>query len=142
MMQVRSYLMASPIEGIGVFAGESIAKGTLVWALNPRFDIFVRESEMDSLPPHMREYLARYSYPHLEEPGVVILDCDNGKHMNHSEMPNTDFTAFSRGIAIRDIAEGEELTCNYREFDPAFSGFMNDVPLSNSVRVGLSPAQK
>ena len=32
--------------------------------------------------------------------------------MNHSEAPNTDFSAYGGGTATRDIAAGEELTCN------------------------------
>ncbi|MEO1610130.1 MAG: hypothetical protein AAFR90_12535 [Pseudomonadota bacterium] len=36
--------------------------------------------------------------------------------MNHAPKPNTDFTSPSKGWAIRDIAIGEEITCNYYEF--------------------------
>jgi SET domain-containing protein len=36
--------------------------------------------------------------------------------MNHSFKPNTDFSFPDSGIAIRDIAVGEEITCDYREF--------------------------
>ena len=52
-----------------------------------------------------------------------VLDCDDGKFMNHSEQPNTDFRVFDKGYALTDIAVGEEITCNYYEFDPAFRGF-------------------
>jgi SET domain-containing protein len=41
--------------------------------------------------------------------------------MNHSGSPNTDFTKPDMAWAIRDIAEGEEITCNYAEFDPSFT---------------------
>ena len=70
----------------------------------------------------MREYLAHYAYPHLELPGVMILDSDNGKFMNHSLSPNTDFRVFDKGYALVDIAAGDEITCNYFEFDPRFTG--------------------
>ena len=43
--------------------------------------------------------------------------------MNHNERPNTDFTVFDRGYALVDIQKGEEITCNYFEFDPSFAGF-------------------
>jgi uncharacterized protein len=75
------------------------------------------------LPPHMQTFVARYSYPHLERPGVRVLDCDDGKFMNHRERPNTDFRIFDRGYALTDIAVGDEITCNYFEFDPGFRGF-------------------
>ena len=85
-------------------------------------------SEIESYPLHLQDYIARYTYPHLEMPGVVILDSDNGKFMNHSLKPNTDFRIFDKGYALIDIAQGEELTCNYHEFDPGFVGFFPAVP--------------
>jgi len=56
----------------------------------------------------------------LFRPGIRIVDCDHGKFMNHNERPNTDFTVFDRGYALVDIQKGEEITCNYAEFDPSF----------------------
>lgn len=123
MLLVSTYLAPSAIEGIGVFAGEFIEGGRLMWSLNPKFDIFVHPSELDDLPSHMQDYIARYTYPHLEMPGVIVLDSDNGRFMNHSLTPNTDFRVFDKGYALVDIAQGDELTCNYHEFDPGFAGF-------------------
>lgn len=127
MLMVSTYLAPSAIEGLGVFAGEFIERGRLVWSLNPKFDIFIHMSEIETYPLHMQDYIARYTYPHLEMPGVVILDSDNGKFMNHSLVPNTDFRIFDRGYALTDIAQGEELTCNYHEFDPSFAGYFPTV---------------
>jgi SET domain-containing protein len=130
MLMISTYLAPSAIEGLGVFAGERIERGQLMWSLNHKFDIFIQVSEIESYPLHMQDYLARYTYPHLEMPGVVILDCDNGKFMNHSLKPNTDFRIFDKGYALADIAAGEELTCNYHEFDPSFVGFFPTVPVA------------
>ena len=58
---------------------------------------------------------------------MVVLDSDNGRFMNHSLGPNTDFRIFDRGFALFDIAQGEEITCNYHEFDPTFAGFFTSV---------------
>jgi hypothetical protein len=122
-MLVRTYLSHSEIQGLGVFAGEYIPAGKELWVLNPKFDIFIYGEEMSALPAHMQDFVARYSYPHLEIGGVRIVDCDHGKFMNHSERPNTDFRVFDRGYALVDITAGEEITCNYFEFDPEFRGF-------------------
>jgi len=127
MLMVSTYLAPSSIEGLGVFANEFIERGRLMWSLNPKFDIFIYPEEIESYPAHMRDFIARYAYPHLELPGVVILDSDNGKFMNHSLAPNTDFRIFDKGYALTDIAPGEELTCNYHEFDPSFVGFFPTV---------------
>lgn len=85
------------------------------------------------LPAHMQDYVARYSYPHLEIDGVRIVDCDDGKFMNHTERPNTDFRVFDKGYAIVDIAAGEEITCNYFEFDPDFRGFGQESALEMAI---------
>jgi SET domain-containing protein len=127
MLMVSTYLAPSAIEGLGVFTSEFIERGRLIWSLNPKFDIFIRPEEIESYPAYLQDYIARYTYPHLEIPGVVILDADNGKFMNHSLAPNTDFRIFDRGYALTDIAPGDELTCNYHEFDPGFVGFFSAV---------------
>ncbi len=74
MLLISTYVAQSPIEGLGVFAAEPVARGRLMWSLNPKFDVFVHPGELDGLPPHMQDFIARYSYPHLEMPGVVIVD--------------------------------------------------------------------
>lgn len=123
MLTVSTYLAPSAIDGLGVFSGEYIEQGQLIWSLNPKFDIFIHPSEIETYPAYLQDFIARYTYPHLEMPGVVVLDSDNGRFMNHSLSPNTDFRIFDTGYALFDILQGEELTCNYHEFIPNFVGF-------------------
>lgn len=127
MLLISTSVAPSAIEGLGVFADEYVSRGSLIWKLNPKFDIFVNEMELGALPRHMQSYLARYSYPHLELAGYRVIDVDNGKYMNHSLTPNTDFRIFDEGYALVDIAPGDEITCNYHEFDPGFIGFMPEL---------------
>jgi SET domain-containing protein len=134
MLLISTYLAPSAIEGIGVFAAEPIARGNLMWSLNPKFDVFVHPNEIEGLPAHMQDFIARYSYPHLEMPGVVVVDSDNGRFMNHCLAPNTDFRIFDKGYALVDIAAGDELTCNYYEFDPGFRGFFAVAPAKTNGR--------
>jgi uncharacterized protein len=140
MMLIRTYLGSSEIQGLGVFAGEFIAAGREIWMLNPKFDIFVTPCELTELPSHMQDFVTRYSYPHLELPGGVrVVDCDDGKFMNHSERPNTDFRVFDRGYALTDIALGDEITCDYYEFDPEFRGFGQAHSLDMAIASRPSP---
>ena len=127
MLLISTYVAQSAIEGLGLFAGEPVAKGALLWELHPKFDIFIEMAEIEGLPEHMQVYIERYAYPHLDMPGVVVLDADNGKYMNHSMTPNTDFRIFDKGYAVADIAAGDEITCNYYEFDPTFAGSFTDL---------------
>ena len=127
MLLISTYVAPSSIQGLGVFADEFIPAGNLIWDFNPKFDILVNEMELGTLPPHVQSFIARYSYPHLGMAGHRVIDVDNGKYMNHSLAPNTDFRVFEKGYAIVDIAPGQEITCNYHEFDPGFIGFMPEV---------------
>jgi hypothetical protein len=122
MMLVRTYLSNSQIEGVGIFAAEPAKAGDIIWRLEPEFDVLLTREQIAAWPAHMENFLEHYCYPHLHQPGVWVLEVDNGRFMNHSNFPNTDFSAFYYGKAIRDIAVGEEITCNYYEFDSDFRG--------------------
>lgn len=122
MMLVKTYVAQSGIHGIGLFAEEPIAAGTKIWHYMGGMDVVFDASLLETLQEPMRSYLARYTYPHHSFKDKIILDGDNGRFMNHSDTPNTDFSQLpmTAGYALRDIAKGEELTCNYNEFAPGF----------------------
>lgn len=120
MMLVPTYVAASDVEGVGVFAAEPIQKGTLIWKYDPSFDRLVPNSWLSDAAPMMQEFLTKYAYPAHDAPEMLVIEIDNGRFMNHSLIPNTDFTKVVEGYAVRDIAAGEELICNYSEFDPTF----------------------
>lgn len=120
MLLVDTFVAASVIEGVGVFAAEPIQAGQLIYRFDPGFDRIVSQAEIAALPESIRRFIDRYTYPHPTDRAMLVLDVDNGRHMNHSLEPNTDFTHSVFGYAIRDIAIGEEITCNYAEFEPDF----------------------
>lgn len=116
MMLIRCYLAPSTIEGLGVFTSEPIAKGDPVWRFDERFDRMIAKPDVETATPHVREFIERYGYDMPGWPEHLALDADEGRFMNHSDAPNLDFRAPDVGYALRDIAAGEELTCDYREF--------------------------
>lgn len=116
MMMVRCYLAPSAIEGLGVFSHVDVPQGGLVWLYDPRFDVSYFKDDLASVPAHFREFLERYTYDHPTDPERIVLDCDEGRFMNHSATPNVDLTNPHRGIAARPIRAGEELTCDYATF--------------------------
>ncbi|MCW5724134.1 MAG: SET domain-containing protein-lysine N-methyltransferase [Maricaulaceae bacterium] len=120
MLLVDTYIGSSAIEGVGVFAAEPVKKGQLIYRFEPGFDRLICKDELALMPESIRRFIDRYTYPHPVDRGCLVLDADNGRHMNHSENPNTDFRDAVFGYAIRDIAAGEEITCNYSEFEPDF----------------------
>lgn len=119
MMLIRTYVAPSGVEGVGVFAAEPVKEGTLIWRLDDTFDRLLHTNQIETYPPHMQEFFLRYAYPLHDNPEILVLEADNGRFMNHAVRPNTNFSAITKGYAARDIAMGEELLCDYGEFDPS-----------------------
>ncbi|MCB1488219.1 MAG: SET domain-containing protein [Bauldia sp.] len=114
MMLVPNYLDRSPIHGIGIFARNSIARGTRVWEFTPGFDQVFSDEELATLNPLEREAVLFYCYV---EQGLnrLVLCCDNARHFNYADAPNCgpgdhSVQGFVSALALRDIAAGEELT--------------------------------
>lgn len=116
MLLVDTYVAGSSIEGVGVFAAEPIPKGTLIWRLDPDFDRLIPVERYEKAPPYQRILFDRYAYPSPNLPGFLVYEVDNGRFMNHSTSPNTDFSDAGGARTTRDIAAGEEITCNYSDF--------------------------
>jgi SET domain-containing protein len=62
----------------------------------------------------------KYSY-FDDRVGLYELCSDDARFFNHADDPNTASVESPAGghfdVATRDIATGEELTCDYRTFD-------------------------
>lgn len=142
-MLVPTYVAPSAIEGVGVFAAEDISVGSLIWHLDPEFDRLIPRIALADVPGHFREFVERYTYPHPDDATLSVLEVDNGRFMNHDTIaPNTDFSVPTRGVALRDIAKGEELTCNYAEFDPEFELLPARVFTPDCSQSRLSPHER
>jgi SET domain-containing protein len=139
LLLVKTYIASSAIEGVGVFAGEPIAKGAAVWRTDPRFDMLVPIATYRSAAPHLRELLERYAYPSADRPGFLVYEVDNGRFMNHASEPNTDFATFGVGTAIRQIPANEEITCDYAQFYQSFEASIGrfNVPATTHHRHDL-----
>jgi uncharacterized protein len=117
MLLVKAYLAPSSVDGIGLFAGEPIAKDTIIWTFDSRIDRLFSLEERECLPELLRTFLRTYSYPRYPGASEFVLDGDHARFMNHSKTPNT-CNLGSNTIAARDIIIGEELLCDYEEFYP------------------------
>lgn len=109
MLLVKTRVDKSPIHGVGLFAAQDIPKGTRIWEFNKFVDLAIAPKDLESLTGPARETVERLSY-YCDEQEAYILSADGAQYMNHSEDPNID-----DDIALRDIAEGEELTEDYGE---------------------------
>ena len=120
MLLVNTRVLASLIEGVGLFAAEPIARGTVVWRFEPGLDLVVPETLIAELPEAAQAFFRRYAFPCPFFPGGLLMGFDNTRFVNHSATPNLDNTG-PETIALRDIAEGEELTTDYDELEPGFT---------------------
>ena len=124
MLLVKTKIGPSKISGIGLFANQFIPKGTPTWKFQSGFDLKIDKSELANLSEPAKEQFLKYAYLNPKT-NKYILCFDDARFFNHSDNPNcidTEFPDDTEGIdvAVRDIQEGEELTCNYKEFDADF----------------------
>ncbi len=115
-MLVKTYLGPSQIHGIGVFADEFIPRGTKIWRFVEGFDRVYSAKKFAKLPKPARDYIKRYGY---RADGEILFTVDHDCHVNHSDHPDT-YLKNGYVIARCDIARGEEITNDYREFDSVF----------------------
>jgi SET domain-containing protein len=120
LLLVKTRLAQSLIHGIGLFAGEFIAEGTVVWASHPHVDIRLTAEQIAGLPEPGRGQIRKYSYRERQS-GLYVLCGDDARFFNHSTRPNCVDVLTDGGedltLAARGIAEGEEMTCDYALFD-------------------------
>ena len=120
MLLVKTRLAASAIHGVGLFAAEFIREGAVVWESHPAVDVRLTEGQISGLAGPCREQIRKYSYRE-KRTGLYVLCGDDARFFNHSDRPNCiDLCGGEVGditVAARDIAEGEELTCDYALFD-------------------------
>ena len=114
MLLVKTYVDRSPIHGLGVFAAEFIRKGTKIWRFVEGFDRAYSPKEFARLPKAARDFLKDYGY---RVDGEILFTVDNDHYINHSDAPNT-YLKSGYAIASCNIRKGEEITNDYREFDP------------------------
>jgi hypothetical protein len=101
--------------GLGVFAREPIAKGTILWTLCA-LDIVLDPRAAAAMPAPYQPIFDRYAYTDWE--GRLILCWDHGRYVNHSCDPVMVAVGNEVEIAVRDVAEGDQLTCDYATLYP------------------------
>lgn len=97
--------------GHSVFAAGPIEKGELIVVWSGKL---VDRATLESLPASVR----RYSLQVEEDNFLVSLtDCEPADYVNHSCAPNAGLSGQIALVALRHIAEGEEITYDYSMSD-------------------------
>lgn len=116
MLLVETALRASPIHGLGCFAAQPIKAGTPIWRLTPGFDVIWTPEQFRLLPTWQRAKLEVHAYfdKHL---GFWVYCSDDARFFNHDGVsPTVEPVDPFLDIAKVDLAEGDELTCDYNTF--------------------------
>lgn len=118
MLTVPVHLRPSSIHGLGVFSVHFLAAGSIVSVFRPPFDVEFTTAALLRLSDAERAFLQMYAY-RSRFTGSYFLTGDHDRFMNHSDEPNVAMNPDGsfNCAAARDIAAGEELTCDYRTFD-------------------------
>ena len=106
------YLAAARGKGVGVFAGEEIAEGRLV------FDYSGKEQNVAEIPSDFLPYAFQVDY----DTYIVPPRGSVGWYINHSCNPNCVIDGRTRLVAARTIRTGEEVTVDYST-DTGWDGF-------------------
>lgn len=107
--------------GHGVFSLGPILRGTEIWKPN-----LVVKVSLEDLKTILKDMTCEKANEYLRQGFVLSSDLDHlcvnvddlGRFTNHSSDPNMGYADFTESqteasVALRDIAAGEELTCNY-----------------------------
>jgi hypothetical protein len=100
--------------GYGVFATAPIPMGTITWVLDP-LDQILDETRLRLFDSVLLETVIKYSI--VNGRGERILCWDMNRFMNHSCEANVLSPGMPLEVAVRDIADGEELTNDYGAFN-------------------------
>ena len=133
MLKIKTYLDKSAINGIGIFAGEDIREGKIIWEFNPHVDLVYSDEEWNdlarSISAESLQHVLRYTY---KSNGKYYLCVDSAQFMNHGVAQynigndSENDTMFAR----RNIKRGEELLCNYFEYCDSDDFNLSQIPPS------------
>ena len=119
-MLIETRVAPSDIHGLGLFAAHAVPRGTPVWKFQPGFDRAFAPAEFAALPPLAQAHTRWFAYLDAAD-GRRVLNGDHACFINHSPTPNTGAPPDAQQpvvtVALRDIAAGEEITCDYFAFD-------------------------
>ena len=119
MLHIKYKLDTSKHHGIGLFAGEDIPKGKLIYTPSPLLDVNITQEQFDLLAENEKQEILWWGfYDKLNQKWHVDFDVTH--FINHSYEANitqNERYVDAYLVTVRDIKEGEELTQNYLEFE-------------------------
>jgi SET domain-containing protein len=119
MIHIAYTIQNSSTHGIGLFAGENIQKGDLIYSPSPFLDVDITQEQFNSLSSSEQKEVVYYGYFHPESNRWHVA-FDAIRILNHGESDRANVTQ-DKGMVMkakRDIQKGEEILQDYREIWP------------------------
>lgn len=115
-MLYKTYVAASSIHGLGLFADERIPKNSLFWKHDHIIDgwLDIRSVEGKYLYNVFLDHIENF-YCYDRSLDLYIKHADSIIFINHSDKSNLTSPTKYLHITNKDIEVGEELTLNYRD---------------------------
>src|SRR3989304_9750648 len=82
MIHIKYRLDKSDKHGIGLFAGENIKKGQIVYTASPLLDVDIFQEQFDSLNEKEKREVKYWGFK--VEPNIWHVDFDVSRFINHS----------------------------------------------------------
>ena len=117
MLLIKTTIKPSLIGGFGLFSEEYAPKGTRIWKNGTDSELILTQVEFEFRSSYMKDFIGHYGYFDRREHRWK-LPLDNSRFMNHSDKPNLGQDEEGNNYALEDIFPGDELCCDYREFEP------------------------
>lgn len=136
MLIVKTYIDKSPINHIGLFAGEFIPAGTKIWEFKEGFDREIPKSKLRDLNDIQKNFIKNYA---SFDGKNYCLVADNTRFINHApdmfssrHEQNTpyanvqDSDCLNYIESIVDIQKGEEILMDYELIEEGSSDFSQE----------------
>lgn len=134
MLRIKAFPAPSTTHGLGLFAGQDLREGQIIWQFNPFFDQVLGKRKFISLcrtlDDNALEHVLSSTYKRHNR---YYYLSDNARFINHDEQRcNVMLIDDHAEVALRDIRAGEELLENYflcYDKDDYFSFELRNQPL-------------
>lgn len=116
MFCIKAELKPSSKHGIGVFAKESVKKGTVVWKFEKGLDVKMPVDKIKDLTDGQKYHVLKFFW---KSGNFFFSSCDISNYTNHSSNPNIAIKNIEDDDedvlmeAMKDIKAGDELTQDY-----------------------------
>lgn len=123
MLLIKTYLDKSKIHGIGLFAAEDILPGRTIW--KEGFELTYTPEDFENLAEAEKEFIREWGWLDKND-NLYHLPLDNDRFINHDANPNTKMLSNGWLAAKTLILMGDEILCDYREFEKEFRFAKNE----------------